>query len=85
MTDTTLNRFLASGTNAQRLAFTPSPPTPSSGPNPTYIWHETDGVKDTYAWNYSGSAWEKVNTAAASGSGTSIGLVRMLAAGQVSP
>lgn len=60
MTDTTLNRFLSRGTNAQRLAFTPSPPTPASGPSPLYIWYETD-TGDTYA--YDGS-WHKVNSAA---------------------
>lgn len=64
MTDSTLNRFLSSGTNAERLAFTPSPPTPGSGPDPTYIWHETD-TGDTFAWDFDGAAWDQVNTAAA--------------------
>lgn len=62
MTDTTLNRFLASGTAAERAAFTPSPPTPGSGPDPTYVWHETD-TGDTYAWDFGGSSWNKVNVA----------------------
>lgn len=63
MSDSTLNRFLARGTNAARLAYTPSPPTPSSGPSPTYIWHETD-TGDTFAWD--GSAWDQIGS---SGSG----------------
>lgn len=60
MTDTTLNRFLSYGTNAQRLAFTPSVPTPASGPSQAYFWFETD-TGDTYA--YAGGVWTKVNTA----------------------
>lgn len=60
MTDTTLNRYLASGTAAQRAAFTPAPATPASGPNPSYMWLETD-TGDTYAWNFGGSAWVKIN------------------------
>jgi len=68
MTDSTLNQFLSRGTNAQRLAFTPSPPTPASGNSPTYIWHETD-TGDTYAYN--GTGWDKVNNS--SGSVTTTG------------
>lgn len=59
MTDTTLNRFLASGTAAERGAFTPAPATPASGPDPTYFWIETD-TGNTYAWNFDGAAWIKV-------------------------
>lgn len=61
MTDTTLNRFLASGTAAERAAFTPDPPTPASGPDPVYLWFETD-TGDTYAWD---GSWNQVNSAAA--------------------
>lgn len=60
MTDSTLNRFLSSGTNAERLAFTPTPPTPASGPDPTYLWYETD-TGNTYAWDFGGSTWGQVN------------------------
>ncbi len=63
MTDSTLNRFLASGTNAERLAFTPDPPTPASGPMPTYIWFEED-TEDTFAWDFAGSAWVQINAGA---------------------
>lgn len=57
MVDSTLNRFLASGTNAERLAFTPDPPVPASGPDPTYLWFETD-TGDSFAWDYDGASWE---------------------------
>jgi hypothetical protein len=50
VSDLTLNRFLASGTAAERGAFVPDPPTPSSGPDPLYLWFETD-TGDTYAWD----------------------------------
>src|SRR5438045_995988 len=59
MTDSTLNRFMASGTQAQRLAFTPSPPTPASGPNYLHIWFETD-TGYTYL-SANGAAWVRVN------------------------
>lgn len=64
MSDAALNFFLASGTNAERLAFTPSPATPAAGPNPTYIWFETD-TGDSFAWDFGGSAWGQLNTAGA--------------------
>lgn len=62
MADTTLNRFLASGTAAERAAFTPSPPTPASGPSPTYVWHEED-TGNTYSWRHDTSAWVQINVA----------------------
>lgn len=61
MSDSTLNRFLASGTQAERLAFTPNPATPASGPDPTYFWFETD-TGNSYAWNFQTSAWFIVST-----------------------
>jgi phage-related tail fiber protein len=64
MADSTLNRFLSAGTAVQRVAYTPSPPTPPSGPTPGYFWHETD-TGDTYSWK-AGTGWIKVNGAAAS-------------------
>lgn len=66
MTDSTLNRFLANGTNADRLAFTPVPPTPASGPDQSYVWFETD-TGDTYAWNTGTSAWVKIGGGGGSG------------------
>jgi len=36
------------------------PPTPASGPSPTYFWYETD-TGDSYA--YDGANWDKLNTA----------------------
>lgn len=64
MSDTTLNAFLASGTNAERLLFTPTPPTPVSGPDPGYLFYETD-TGDLYAWD--GAAWQQVNVASGAG------------------
>lgn len=54
MSDTTLNRFVASGTTAERGAFTPTPPTPASGPDPGYVWFDTD-LNALYSWD--GANW----------------------------
>lgn len=56
MSDSTLNRFLASGTTAQRTAFTPSPPTPASGPNYGYFWWDTDAQVE-YVYDFGTAAW----------------------------
>lgn len=56
MTDSTLNRFLGYGTHSNRVAFTPSPPTPASGPSPAYFWFETDTLTP---WVYT-SAWAQI-------------------------
>lgn len=63
MTDTTLNAFVASGTRAERLAFTPSPPTPATGNAFGYTWHETD-TTNTYAWNSVTPGWDLVGALA---------------------
>ena len=68
MTDSTLNRFIAQGTAAQRASFTPSPPTPGSGPAYGYYWYETDtGL--LWAWYTGSSAWVQLNTPIFYGSG----------------
>jgi hypothetical protein len=60
MADSTLNYFLASGTAAQRAAFTPTPPSPSNAPpNPGYSWYETD-TDLLYAWDSVAAAWVQV-------------------------
>ena len=59
MADSTLNRYMASGTQAQRLAFTPSAPVPASGPNPLHVWYETD-TGYTYL-SANGGAWVRVS------------------------
>lgn len=64
MSDTTLNSFVASGTTTARLAFTPSPPSPASGPDPGYTWWDTT-LQALYVWNAGTSAW-----VAAGGGGT---------------
>jgi hypothetical protein len=64
MTDTTLNRYLAQGTHTQRLAFTPVPATPASGPNPSTTWYETD-TATFWAWDFVGTAWHQITAGAA--------------------
>jgi len=56
MSDTTLNRFLGSGTTTERLAFVPAPPTPAAGPHPGYTFWDTT-LQALYAWNVGTSAW----------------------------
>lgn len=73
MADSTLNQFLASGTNAQRLAFTPTPPTPSNAPPSSgYLFYETD-TDDLYAWDSVGAAWVLVGGAGGGGDVTGPG------------
>lgn len=57
MADTYLNQFVARGTAADRAAFTPSEPSPITGPVHAYLWWETD-TKLLWAWD--GSDWEQV-------------------------
>jgi hypothetical protein len=55
MSDTTLNCFVASGTAAEMAAFTPNPPVPAAGPDPGYMWYQTD-TGSLYSWD--GAAWQ---------------------------
>jgi len=55
MSDTTLNQFLASGTAAEMAAFTPTPPVPAAGPDPGYVWYQTD-TGNLFSWD--GAAWQ---------------------------
>lgn len=66
MSDSKLNQFVASGTTTERLAFTPSPPTPASGPDPGYTFWDTT-LQALYVWNAGTSAWV---AAGGGGSGT---------------
>jgi uncharacterized protein DUF5907 len=59
MTETTLNQFVSSGTNAERLAYTPVLATPAAGNDPSVVFAETD-TGDTYMWNFGGAAWVKI-------------------------
>lgn len=79
MADSTLNSFLATGTTTQRLAFTPSPPTPASGPTPEYVWWDTT-LQALYAWNAGTAAWV---AAGGGGSGTVTHTAGALTAGQL--
>lgn len=64
MSDTTLNRFVASGTAAERAAFVPSPPQQPMGPILLYVWYETD-TGETYLGVPEGSplmiTWSSLN------------------------
>jgi len=57
MTDSILNAFLASGTTTARLVFTPSPPTPASGPSPGYLWWDTT-LQQEFAWDAGSASWK---------------------------
>lgn len=63
MTDATLNRFLAWGTAAARAAFTPSVPSPASGPSQAYLWAESD---TGLLYAYVSAAWVLVGALNAS-------------------
>lgn len=56
MSDQTFNQFVASGTTAERLAFVPDPPSPASGPDPGYVWWDTD-LQAAYAYDVGTAAW----------------------------
>lgn len=62
MSDTSINQIIQYGTNAERIAYTPDPP---SGVQTLYLWYETDNAPDFYVWN--GAAWVQVNAAGAGG------------------
>ena len=57
MADSTLNRFVGRGTTTQRLAFTPTPPTPASGPDPGYLWWDVT-LQAEYAYDFASSSWK---------------------------
>lgn len=61
MSDTRINGYLSSGTNAERLAFTPDPAVPAAAPDAATLWYETD-TGDTYAWTVA-TGWEIVGGA----------------------
>jgi hypothetical protein len=54
MVDSTLNSFISRGPSTNRIAYTPSPPTPAVGADLGYFWFETD-TGYLYSWN--GSSW----------------------------
>ena len=64
MSDTSLNKFIGYGTNAERLAFTPSPATIAAAPHQAYIWYATD-TDNVYAYT---TAWHQIaSSSSASG------------------
>lgn len=67
MSDQILNAFVARGTSAERMAFTPSAPTPASGPDHGYLWWDTD-TQTEWAYDFGLADW--VELAGGGGSGT---------------
>src|SRR5574343_1558768 len=59
MADSTLNRFIASGPTADRLAFVPNPPTPASRPDHAYFWYDED-LNTLYNYDFGGATWVSV-------------------------
>jgi hypothetical protein len=68
MSMTRLNDWLACGTNAERLAFTPTPETPAGGNSPAPRFFETDTGND-YVWNFTTSTWVQSNAGGGGGGG----------------
>lgn len=66
MSDASINYFVSSGTNAERLAHTPSLATPAGGPDPSVVWFETD-TGDLYAWDFAGASWELISSGGGGG------------------
>lgn len=56
MSDTDLSKIIQYGTAAARVLFVPSPP---AGIKTLYIWHETDGARNTYVWD--GTTWQQIS------------------------
>jgi hypothetical protein len=81
--DSTLNAFVAQGTTTQRLAFTPTPPTPASGsPLGYYFWDHT--LQQMFAYDTTSAAWVAVASVAGTGvtgTGLTSGLVVVGAGG----
>lgn len=65
MADSTLNSFIGRGTTTQRLAFTPSAPTPASGPDQGYLWWDTT-LQEEFAYDFGTAAWVSTAGGAAS-------------------
>lgn len=80
MADTTLNRFVGEGDNAQQAAFTPSPPTPASGPDSACLFVNKETPASPILLWWDGSAFISVggggaNSVTAAGTLTSGSLV----------
>ena len=57
MSNTSLNYFLARGTNAERLAYVLTDIPVASGPDMGFLWYETDTTR-LFLWN--GASWDDV-------------------------
>lgn len=60
MSDSAYQVYQRYGTNTQRLAFSPSPPTIPAGTQPIYIWYETD-TGNTYLY---ATSWHLISGSA---------------------
>lgn len=66
MSDSTLNRFVGEGDDAQEAAFTPSPPTPASGPDSACLFvNKEDPTAPALKW------WDGANFIDVGGGGAS--------------
>lgn len=66
MADSTISQFVSSGTTAERVAYTPDPPTPAAGPDPGYVWWDTDTQTE---WSYDFGLADWVELASGGGGG----------------
>src|ERR1700691_5803473 len=80
MTDTALNYFVGYGTTTQMNAFTPSPPTPASGPSPGYLWgnHTTQSV---WYYDFTSNSWVEPSGGGGGSPGGSSGQIQYNASG----
>lgn len=60
MSDTSLNRFVGEGDDAQEAAFTPSPPTPASGPDSACLFVNKEAPASPILKWWDGSAFQPV-------------------------
>ncbi len=83
MSDSALNQFVSQGTTTQRLAQTPTPPTPASGsPLGYFCWDRT--LQQMFAYDTNSAAWVAVASVAGTGvtgTGLTSGLVVVGAGG----
>lgn len=79
MSDTALNRFISYGTDAERIAFVPDPPTVAAGAALAYLWFTSDTLT-LYSYDFGAVGWAEI----AGGGGASFsGAQLQLSANQV--
>lgn len=65
MADSTLNAFVGAGTTAERTSFVPAPPTPATGPDPGYVFWDTD-LQQEFAYDFGLSDWVVIGSSPSS-------------------